>query len=318
MRLYESHLLRPLKPSRGSMNVAVAVLLGTMACSFGRAQGLPQSAPSATLAEAMTAACRQSEEQFAQYLTAENAATFRDLSADQRTALMKRMVLLDRPGRPLLSSDAQGHTVLRCETPEITAELRLGETRARDNLAFIRVEVRAPGETCESGGSARRVEFGMVREGGGWKLLSVGLLLLNLAELSRQWAASEMEAKETEAIAALHKLAESIGTYRRAFGRLPETLVQLGPAPKEGISPDAAGLVDEELAAGKKGGYLFRYRILPGTGEGAELGFELAATPAEYGKTGRRSFFLDSSGTLRGGDKQGAVATAADPRIEPR
>jgi len=42
---------------------------------------------------------------------------------------------------------------------------------------------------------------------------------------------------------------------------------------------------------------------------------ELAATPVEYGKIGRRSFFLDSGGVLRGGDKQGAVATSADPRI---
>ncbi len=43
--------------------------------------------------------------------------------------------------------------------------------------------------------------------------------------------------------------------------------------------------------------------------------FELAATPIEYGKIGRRSFFLDSGGVLRGADKQGAVATSADPRI---
>jgi hypothetical protein len=76
--------------------------------------------------------------------------------------------------------------------------------------------------------------------------------------------------------------------------------------------------VDAELATGKKGGYRFRFRVLPASGEGAEAGFELAATPAEYGKTGRRSFFLDSSGALRGADKRGAVADPTDPRIEPR
>jgi hypothetical protein len=32
---------------------------------------------------------------------------------------------------------------------------------------------------------------------------------------------------------------------------------------------------------------------------------------------GRRSFFLDSSGILRGADKQGGVATSTDPRIGP-
>jgi hypothetical protein len=44
----------------------------------------------------------------------------------------------------------------------------------------------------------------------------------------------------------------------------------------------------------------------------------MAASPAEYPTSGRRSFFLDDSGTLRGGDKQGAVAAASDPRIEER
>ncbi len=256
------------------------------------------------------AACRQNEAQFAPYLTADNAAAFRELPASQRTALMKRFVLLDEPGRPLLSSDAQGRTVVRCETPGMTTEMRFGETRLRENLAFIPVEI--PIENA----ATRRIVFGMVREGG-WKLLSVGLLLLNLPELSRQWTTSEAEASESEAIAALRKLADAVASYRRAFGKLPETLAQLGPAPKEGISPEAAGLLDAELAASKKGGYLFRYRILPASGEGTAASFELAATPTEYGKMGRRSFFLDASGTLRGTDKQGAVATASDPRIEP-
>ena len=47
--------------------------------------------------------------------------------------------------------------------------------------------------------------------------------------------------------------------------------------------------------------------------------FELAATPVEYGNAGRRSFYLDSKGVLRGADKHGAVATIDDPEIgEPR
>ncbi len=74
--------------------------------------------------------------------------------------------------------------------------------------------------------------------------------------------------------------------------------------------------MDAELAAGAKSGYRFRYRIVPATGEGGEAAFELAATPVEYEKTGKRSFFLDTAGRLRGRDKQGAVATAADPILE--
>jgi hypothetical protein len=41
-------------------------------------------------------------------------------------------------------------------------------------------------------------------------------------------------------------------------------------------------------------------------------GFEARATPAEYGKTGKRSFFVDQSGIVRGGDHGGGPASVAD------
>jgi hypothetical protein len=44
--------------------------------------------------------------------------------------------------------------------------------------------------------------------------------------------------------------------------------------------------------------------------------FEVAATPRTYGKTGRRSFYLDQSGVLRGADHKGRPATADDPPID--
>ena len=103
------------------------------------------------------AACRQNQTEFARYLTAENAATFQQLPAEQRLALMKRFVLLDDPGRPLLSNDSQGRTIIHCETPGITGEIRFGETRVQENLAFISVEVRA---SQEPGAPGRRVQIG--------------------------------------------------------------------------------------------------------------------------------------------------------------
>jgi Protein of unknown function (DUF3352) len=44
--------------------------------------------------------------------------------------------------------------------------------------------------------------------------------------------------------------------------------------------------------------------------------FEATATPKEYGKTGRRSFFVDESGTVRAADHQGKPATASDPPVD--
>jgi hypothetical protein len=44
--------------------------------------------------------------------------------------------------------------------------------------------------------------------------------------------------------------------------------------------------------------------------------FEATATPIEYGKTGKRSFFVDESGVVRGDDHGGAPATAMDKPVQ--
>ncbi|MCA1592054.1 MAG: DUF3352 domain-containing protein, partial [Acidobacteria bacterium] len=44
--------------------------------------------------------------------------------------------------------------------------------------------------------------------------------------------------------------------------------------------------------------------------------YETTATPKEYGKTGRRSFFVDESGIIRAANHKGEPATAGDPPID--
>jgi hypothetical protein len=44
--------------------------------------------------------------------------------------------------------------------------------------------------------------------------------------------------------------------------------------------------------------------------------FEATATPKEYGKTGRRSFFVDQTGVVRAADHKGRPATAQDPPVD--
>ncbi|MBC7933680.1 MAG: hypothetical protein H7Z38_24225, partial [Rubrivivax sp.] len=44
--------------------------------------------------------------------------------------------------------------------------------------------------------------------------------------------------------------------------------------------------------------------------------YEATATPKNYGKTGRRSFFVDEGGTVRGADHKGQPATAEDPPVD--
>jgi hypothetical protein len=304
--------------------VRVALALAILAVTGPgglRAQTPPQTAgsgrsdPAASLADALAAACRQDASSFASHLTAKNAAAFRELPEGQRTALLKRFVLLEDPGKPLLSTSAEGHPVMRCEAGGVVSEMRFGGTESADNLAFIPVEVpQAPTE-------ASSVRFGLVREAGEWKILSVGLLLLDVPALAQQWAEDQLSGDESEAVASLDKIAAALEAYRNAYGKLPEALDQLAPAGSDGASPERAGLLDKDLASGQTANYQFRYIIIP-TGDPTDdskpsgtSGFALAATPVNYGKTGRLSFFVDSAGALHGADKHGVVATATDPPL---
>jgi hypothetical protein len=295
---------------------AIAALMTPAA--WGQQPQQKALSPEAVLTEALSAACKQDAGTFANSLTADNATAFRELPGPQRTAMMKRFVLLEEPGRPLLSTGSSGHTVVRCESPGISTEMRFGETRLRENLAFVPMEIPIPGE------DPRSITFGFVREGGSWKLLSLGLMLLDVPAMAKQWEQSDLEAREDNAIADLRSVAAALEAYRRAYGKLPDSLDALGPAPPGGISPEAAGLVDAELAGGSKDGYAIRYKIAPPAEHLPEdeavkaETFSLAASPTEYGTTGGRSFFLDSSGVLRGTDKQGSAATTNDPRIAPQ
>jgi hypothetical protein len=284
--------------------LAAAVALSLVPSSVPRLSAQDASDPAAALSAAMVAACRDNEAQFSNYLTPDSAAAFRALPAEQRSAFLKRFSLSDMPGKPLSSTDQQNHAVLLCQTPSGTVQYHFGAARVHENLAFIPVSV-VDGE---------QAEFGLVRESGGWRLLSLGLVLLDIPQLAKQWAEADLRASEDTVMDALETLAGAIQTYNRAFGKLPESLAELGPAPKDQISPEQASLVSAELASGQQNGYQFRYRIVPDP-SGNDTKFELAATP-EKSSQSRRSFFLDATGKIHGAAKHGAVSTSDDPVID--
>ncbi len=307
---------KPMPPARSNRLMCALALAALLVAPSMQGAGALQQAPAAaappipdpveTLAEMLSVACRQEVNRFPNFLTQTNAAFYKQLPSDQQIGLLRRIVQLQDAGRALLTTDNTHHTVVRCETPSLTLQIRIGTPRVEENLAVVSVELSAD----------RKADFGMVLSSTGWKFISLGLLMIDIPQLSVEWAAQDMEVREDAAIAAIHKVAQAIDTYYKAFEKLPDTFAQLGPAPKEGISEEAAGLLDAELAAGRAGGYTLRYRVVPAGEEGKESRYELGATPTQYGATGRRSFFLDSTGKLRAADKEGAPATAADPLVE--
>jgi len=303
-----------LSPPRGPAQESSSKPSQASSSGNSETQAPPPAAnsPSNALRSALSAACTHNQGEFSNFLTARNKESFSRLSNAARVALMKRFVLLDEAGKASSSSNPSGRPIVRCETPSVATEMQIGGTDLRDNVAFVPLDLRDA--TDGSGASAHVVTMGMIRENGDWKLLSLGLLMLDLPSLEVEWDSAEIESNESAALAALKKIAEAIETYRTTYSHIPETLNTLAPALHGAASKDAANLLDVDLAAGKKNGYLFRYVILGANTLGAPAKFEISAAPSIYGRTGKISFFRDSSGIFHAGDHQGGVGSDTDPR----
>jgi hypothetical protein len=277
------------------------------------AQAASPYGPTAALRDVLKAACSQSESDFERFLTVRNKESFLRMAPAARVAFMKRFVLLNEPGEPSVTVNPSGRPTVRCATPAGAAEIQIGGADTHDNVSFLPVKLRDATDT--SGTDAIQVNIGLVRENGQWKILSLGLVLLDLPSLEFEWDSAEADKNEQAAIAALKEIATAVETYRRKYLRLPDSLSDLGP-PLHGPANDkAAGLLDADLSSGIKSGYSLRYVIVGASGLGAPAKYELAATPVTYGRTGHRSFFRDEAGTLRGADRKGTVGSAMDPKL---
>lgn len=120
------------------------------------------------------------------------------------------------------------------------------------------------------------------------------LVLMAVAGISGETNPSPMAQNEREAISLMYEIAGAEMAYKKANGTCA-TLEQLS----------AAKMIPVEIV---QKNYKFELTV-----SGDQ--FELSAVPAEYGKGGNLSFFIDQSFVLRGGDHNGAAATASDPPI---
>jgi hypothetical protein len=306
-------------PAVKTILVTALALLSATASSAQESNSNPATppvsvnGPLAALRDVLTAACAQSQNDFARFLTERNKESFTRMTPAARVAFMKRFVLLNESGKPSVTANPSGRPIVRCDTPAGAAEIQIGGADTRDNVAFLPVTLRDATDTTDA--SLIQVNMGLVRENGEWKILSLGVVLLDLPSLELEWDSAEADKNEQTAIESLKQIAEAVETYRRKFARLPDSLPSLG-APLHGpATAEASGLLESELAAGVKNGYSFRYVIVGASTLGAPAKFELAATPLTYGRTGHRSFFRDASGTLRGADRQGAVGASSDPKL---
>jgi hypothetical protein len=106
------------------------------------------------------------------------------------------------------------------------------------------------------------------------------------------------EMNEMIAISVLHMIANGEENYKKTAGN--------------GSYGSIEELIEHKmLAKDVLDKYGYRFAIAT-----SAQGFEAVATPVEYGKSGKRSFFVDQSGVVRGDDKGGGPATVADKPVD--
>jgi hypothetical protein len=295
-------------------NPSLVLLASTFLCNLAFSQTPANEQPTTVLRSAIMAACAQNSQDFRLALTARNAEAFSRITPAARATFLKRFVLLDQPGEPHSQNTSNETYQVTCTNETVTTEIQIGKAELRDNLAYIPFDIKEASDTTDE--NSRHAIIGMVRENGQWKLLSLGLLLLDLPSLEAEWDKAEIAVNEKSAIAHLKEIADAVEAYRKRYTRLPDSLAVLGPPLQEPAKADRAGLLSEDLSSGRKDGYVFRYVIVGANTSGAPAKYELAAMPVEYGRSGNRSFFLDSSGVLHAADRQGTVGSITDPKLE--
>lgn len=121
------------------------------------------------------------------------------------------------------------------------------------------------------------------------------LVLMAVAGISGESNPPQNLQNERGAINVMYSIAHAEQTYKVKKGSYG-TLEQL----------IAEGMLSKELL--ENSSYRFELTL---TGDK----FELSGVPLEYGKGGNLSLFIDHTFVLRGGDRNGAAATASDPPI---
>jgi hypothetical protein len=104
-------------------------------------------------------------------------------------------------------------------------------------------------------------------------------------------------ANEIAAMARLRSIANAEALYMVEANNRYATLDEL----------TKKGLVNDPMR-GKLTGYSFEVQVKAG-------GFEAIAVPLQPGISGKRSFYIDETNVLRGGEKQGSKATSSDKEV---
>lgn len=138
------------------------------------------------------------------------------------------------------------------------------------------------------------------------ELLIVIMIIAVLASLAvPSLLQSRMAANEVSATNSLRVISKSMEIYRvKEMGG-----ANAYPADYRDLGSMAGPELDSLLATGAKSGYAF-------SGGGGAANYAINAVPISYGRSGRRSFYVDASGVIRFHEDNGSPAGPADSPIQ--
>jgi type IV pilus assembly protein PilA len=123
-------------------------------------------------------------------------------------------------------------------------------------------------------------------------LVVIAIILVLLAIAMPNITNALLSAEETAVAKEMQTIHLAQISYNAQFGKYAATLADLGP-------PPGARIIPARLASREKNGYVFLLAATP-------RGFTLNANPKVFGKTGRKTFFVDEEGNHS--SKRGASA----------
>jgi len=121
---------------------------------------------------------------------------------------------------------------------------------------------------------------------------------------------ARISANEAAAAGATRTIVMAAVQYHSSYNRYPESLDQMGTPGSGAPDQNHAALLDNSLASGTKGGYLFTFSQR--TDDRGSPGFEIHANPIKPGSTGLRYFFADEDQLVRVDNKP---ASAESPPL---
>jgi hypothetical protein len=212
------------------------------------------------------------------------------------------------PGRPIQVFEA-GPILAVLEGRGDKPEMAVEKEDLQGSNAELVIVLRQGGERVDATLLEPRLKANLKMEDGVWRLIAMEygarVRLDNAATLEgyfRQKAAARPRAQESSAVGAVRTLNTAEVTYAVSYPNVGFTcsLTDLdGSESSKQPSERAAMLIDENLASGRKSGYIFQ---LSGCGEAVPaVAYKVTAVPEQSGP-GLRAFCSDESGVIRFSD----------------